>query len=105
MFEFQINFTDAVRVSNGGKADLVRIRFLQRELFVGTAGRMILDEQFETISYSMGRQMPNTQLSRNVDKVSTQAADSMLYGSILILLGQLLIRGLAKKLIGAIVIL
>ena len=49
--------------------------------------------------------MPNTELSRSVDKASTQASNGMIYGSILIFVLQLFISGIAKKLIGAIVIL
>ena len=68
--EFQLNFTDAISVSNAQKADVLKIRFLQGEFFMGTVGGMILDEN-KTISYSMSRQMPNTELSRAVDKAST----------------------------------
>ena len=65
---------------------------------------MILGEN-KTISFSMSRQMPNTEFSRSVDKSSTQASNGMIYGSILIFVLQIFISGIAKELIGAIVIL
>ena len=53
--EFQLNFTDAISVSNAQKADILKIRFLQGEFFMGAEGGEILGERFETISYSLSR--------------------------------------------------
>ena len=66
---------------------------------------MVLDKDFEVIAYSIGRQMPNTEVSRNVDKLSSSASNGMIFGTILIFASQIFIGGIAKQLIGAIVIL
>lgn len=66
---FQVNFTNAIAVSNGEEADMFVIRFLKPEIFKGTGrGKNIIDEDYEVISYSIGRQMPNTKVSQDVDK-------------------------------------
>lgn len=82
------------------------INFIKPKIFKGTgSGKNILDENFEAISYSIGRQMPNSETSRDVDSKSSSATNGMIIGTIIIFVCQIFVSGIAKQLIGAIVIL
>ena len=106
IMHFQVNFTNAVMVSNGEESDTFMIRFIKPKIFQGTGdGKNILDEDFEAISYSIGRQMPNSETSRDVDSKSSSATNGMIIGTIIIFVSQIFVSGIAKQLIGAIVIL
>jgi len=69
-------------------------------LFQGTQGGLTLDDKFLGIRTDLGKQMPNNNAARQLDKGTTSTTDSLNFLTLFYMGSQIIFQGLLKHLIG-----
>mmetsp|Transcript_26731 Transcript_26731/g.40783 ORF Transcript_26731/g.40783 Transcript_26731/m.40783 type:complete len:115 (-) Transcript_26731:232-576(-) len=96
----QLSFDNALLVSTGDERDVLRVEFETNLLFRSQAYQQYLE--IPVMKTKLAPQMPPTNVILTYDSSTTTATESFKFITIIILLGQFLMKGLLKKILTAI---